>query len=69
MKASILWPIFGLGFLYFTAVLYAIYRGRGFKSSLKVPFALLTFETKEPTGDPGTAEHQTQALQRSDSTQ
>ena len=48
MKSSLLWVVFGIAIFYFAAVVYAIYRGRDFKASLKVPFAIFTFETKDP---------------------
>jgi hypothetical protein len=48
MKFTFLWLLFGIAGLYFAAVLYAIYRGRDVKASLKVPFAMFSFETKDP---------------------
>jgi uncharacterized BrkB/YihY/UPF0761 family membrane protein len=47
MKASLLWLLFCIAIFYFGAVLYAIYRGRGFKALLKVPFATFSFETED----------------------
>jgi len=35
-----------MAFLYFGMVVYAIYRGRDVKASLKLPFAILSFEAK-----------------------
>jgi hypothetical protein len=48
MKSSLLWLIGGIALLYFGVVVYAIYRGRDVRASLKLPFAMLSFETKEP---------------------
>ena len=48
VTTSVVWVIFGIAVFYFGAVAYAIYRGRDFRTSLKVPFAMFTFETKEP---------------------
>lgn len=49
MKASFLWLLFGIAVFYFATVVYAVYRGREVKASLKIPFAMFSFETKEPT--------------------
>jgi hypothetical protein len=51
MNTSVLWVIFGIAVFYFGEVAYAIYRGRDFRTSLKVPFALFTFETKQHGDD------------------
>lgn len=48
MKVSLLWLLFGIAVFYFAAMLYAIYRGRDFRALVKVPFAALSFETREP---------------------
>lgn len=48
MKASVLFFLTVAALLYFGAVVYAISRGRDVKASLKIPFALFMFETKEP---------------------
>ena len=71
MRASLLWFIGALAVLYFGVVMYALYRGRDVKASLKVPFAMFSFETKEPGGnDTGVLkENKTHALHKSDSTQ
>jgi hypothetical protein len=50
MKSPILWFLSGMAILYFGAVFYAIYRGKNVKASLKVPFALFSFETSAPAG-------------------
>jgi hypothetical protein len=50
MKPSFLWFIGGVAVLYFGAMVYALYRGRDVKASMKIPFAMFSFETKEPTG-------------------
>lgn len=46
MKSSLFWLLGGMAFLYFGMVVYAIYRGRDVKASLKLPFAILSFEAK-----------------------
>lgn len=46
MKSSILWLLGGVATLYFGVVAYALYQGRDVKASLKVPFAVFSFETK-----------------------
>ena len=66
MRAAFLWPLFGIAIIFFVPVFYAIYRGRDVRAFLKIPFAALSFETREPEG---AARTQTQALQRSDSAQ
>jgi len=43
----------GICVLYFGVVVYAISRGRDVKASLKVPFALFSFETRETRREPG----------------
>lgn len=48
MGTPVLWVLGAAGVLYFGAVLYAIYRGRDVKASLKIPFAMFSFETREP---------------------
>ena len=40
----------GATVLYFSVVIYAIYCGRDVKASLKIPFALFSFETTVPRG-------------------
>jgi len=48
MKSPILWFLGSLAVLYFGVVAYALYQGRDVKASLKVPFAVFSFETKAP---------------------
>ncbi len=50
MSTPVLWVLGVTAILYFGAVLYAIYRGRDVKASLKIPVAMLSFETTEPRG-------------------
>ena len=52
MTATVFWFLVVLALFYFGAVVFAIYQGRNVKSSFKVPFAFLTFETEgtEKTG-------------------
>ena len=40
----------GLAVLYFSVVVYAISRGRDVKASMKIPFALFSFESTAPAG-------------------
>jgi len=56
MKTPILCLVGGMFLVYFTVVIYAIYRGRNVKASLKLPFAVFSFEAKEPGAehDPAT---------------
>jgi len=51
MGTPVLWVLGVVGVLYFGTVLYAIYRGRDVKASLKVPFAMFSFETREPASN------------------
>jgi hypothetical protein len=71
MKVSVVWFLLAIAALFFAAVFYAIYRGRDVRALLKIPFAALSFETREPEAAKKTAvaNIQTQALHRSDSTQ
>lgn len=48
MKTPVLWLIGGLFLLHFVALIYAVYRGRDVRASMKVWFAAFSFETKEP---------------------
>jgi hypothetical protein len=48
MGWPVLWLLMAAAFLYFGVVVYAIYRGRDVKASLKIPFAMFSFETKQP---------------------
>jgi hypothetical protein len=48
MRASFLWLIFGIAVLFFAAVFYAIRRGRDVRALFKIPFAAVSFETREP---------------------
>jgi hypothetical protein len=48
MKSSVLRFLGGMAVLYFGVVAYALYQGRNVKASLKVPFAVFSFETKVP---------------------
>jgi hypothetical protein len=45
----------GISLLSFGVMVYAISRGRDVKASLKIPFALFSFETKETRREPGIA--------------
>jgi hypothetical protein len=46
----LLWFLGGIALLYFGVVVYALYRGRDVRASLKIPFAMLSLETKSPGG-------------------
>jgi hypothetical protein len=48
LKSPVLWFLGGMAILYFGVVAYALYRGRDVKASLKIPFALFSFETTAP---------------------
>ena len=48
MKTPVLWLIGGMLLLYFVTVIYALYRWRDVRASMKVWFAAFSFETKEP---------------------
>ncbi len=59
MGTPVLWVLGVAGVLYFGAVLYAIYRGRDVKASLKIPFAMFSFETREPASSNRVKEQRT----------
>jgi hypothetical protein len=48
MKSPVLCFLGSLAMLYFGVVAYALYQGRDVKASLKMPFAVFSFETKAP---------------------
>ena len=69
MTASVRLFLFGITVFFFAAVLYAIYRGRGVRALLKIPFAALSFETKEPgSADKTATENEAQTVQMPDPT-
>jgi hypothetical protein len=51
MKSAVLWFLGSVAVLYFGVAAYALYQGRDVKASMKVPFAVFSFETKTP--EPG----------------
>ncbi len=69
MKASAVWLLLAIAAFFFAAVLYAIYRGRDVRALLKIPFAALSFETREPGSSERitVAEIEAQSLQLPDS--
>ncbi len=50
MHIPILWFLGSVALIYFGVVIYALYRGRDVKASLRVPFAAFSFEANEPGG-------------------
>jgi len=58
MKSPLLWFLGGMAVLYFGVVVYALSQGRDVKASLKVPFAVFSFETK------ASAQQESQALKK-----
>lgn len=51
MRTAILWFLGSVAIIYAVLVIYALHCRRDVKAWLKIPFAVFSFEAKEPGGD------------------
>jgi hypothetical protein len=51
MRTAILWFLGSVAMIYAAMVIYALHCGRDVKASLRIPFAVFSFEAKDPGGD------------------